>query len=159
MNGAARGRGLLFAVGLWIATGALAQPVPKAGGAAPDKDAIGPTLQDDRAVIEASNQWLKLLDAGKYGNSWDLAAAQLKSAVTRQQWITGIRDARRPFGKLTSREAEKLARAHVLPGAPDGDYALVIFQSKFVNGKRAEEHLTWWLDDQGTWRVAGYYIR
>ncbi|HEY1328123.1 MAG TPA: DUF4019 domain-containing protein [Casimicrobiaceae bacterium] len=142
---------------LALAQAPAATPAAKSPAASADSR-VQPTLGDDKAVIAASEKWLRLLDDGKLGAAWDLSAALLKSSVTRAKWISGIRDARKPFGKVQTRTADKFARAHQMPGAPDGDYVLVAFQTTFANGKRAEEQITWQLDEE-TWRVSGYYIR
>jgi hypothetical protein len=103
------------------------------GPAAVDSDAQ-PTLDDDKATIVAGEKWLALLDTGKFGAAWDVSSAHLKSVVTRQKWVTEIGKARKPFGKLTTRKAERFARAHSLPDAPEGDYSIVEFESKYANG-------------------------
>jgi len=37
----------------------------------------------EQAVEKSAEQWLALVDAGKYGESWEQAAAFFKSAVTK----------------------------------------------------------------------------
>ncbi len=118
-----------------------------------------PTLGDDREAIQAGLKWLALIDGGNSGFAWDEASKQLKSTVTRKQFIAGMRDARKTFGKLESRSAVKFARSHELPGAPSGDYAIIEYEAKFLGGKRMAEQLVWTLEEQDTWRVAGYYYR
>jgi hypothetical protein len=140
---------------------ALAQtPAPKSSTPpSGDQDKDQPTLRDDKEVIAASEKWLKLLDDGHLAVAWDNAAPILKTSVTRNQWVDGIGAARKPFGKVKSRSADRFARAHQMPGAPDGDYALIAFQTRFANGKKAEEQVIWQLGDDDTWHVSGYYIR
>jgi hypothetical protein len=144
---------------------AAAQPLPSPdtrlpGTAPPGADLRAqPTLGDDRDVIKASEEWLKMLDRGQLGPAWDASAKTLKSSVTRNDWIRGIGDARKPFGKVASRKAEKFARAHQLPGLPEGDYALLLFDTQFANGKKAQEHVTWTFEKGEVWRVAGYFIK
>jgi hypothetical protein len=147
---------------LLLAVTVIAVAPPKPGGVivpVPSDKPVQPTLADDKDAIEAAKKWLALLDAGQYGEAWDLSSAQLKSAVTRQKWITGVRDARKPFGKLKSRTEERFARAHSMPNGPDGDYAVVDFKSSFANGKKATEQLVWFHEDDQVWRIAGYYIQ
>jgi hypothetical protein len=154
---------------LAAAPSAAAATVPSAAPARPaasakappgeDDGQVQPTLRDDKDVIAASERWLELLDAGQFGAAWDAGAATLKSSVARQQWVAGLRDMRKPFGKVATRKAEKFARAHTLPGAPDGDYALILFDTRFAQGGKAQEQVTWMLESGDTWRVSGYYIR
>ena len=140
---------------------ASATPSPAAAPGQPPAVDPGaqPTLGDDKDTIAATQKWLALLDAGKMGAAWDVSSAHLKSVVTRQKWVSGIGSARKPFGKIVSRKPEKFARAHSLPGAPDGDYSIVEFESVFANGKRAAEQVIWMLEGGDVWRVSGYYIR
>jgi len=147
----------------WFSQLAAQTATPPPAGA-PDKSPAAdtanmPTLQDDKDTIAASEKWLKLLDTGKVGAAWDVSSAYLKSVVTRQKWVEGIGRARKPFGKFSTRTAGKFARAHTLPEAPDGDYAILEFDSVYANGKRATEQVIWMLESGDTWRVAGYYIR
>jgi hypothetical protein len=132
-------------------------PAPPASPAENDP-ANQPTLGDDKDVIEAGKKWLSLIDDGHYDQTWDLASPILKNKVTKQEWNKGLRDIRKPLGKLVSRSPEKFARAHSLPGAPDGDYVIVEYLSTFANGKHPEQ-LTWVLENGDTWRVTGYFIR
>ena len=118
-----------------------------------------PSPRDDRESIDAGMKWLALIDAGKAGDAWDLSSKQLKSAVTRAKFIEGIRDARRSLGKLEARTAERFARAHQMPGAPDGDYVIIEYSARFAQGKQLQEQLVWAIDDGDIWRVAGYYYR
>jgi len=118
-----------------------------------------PTQADDRDSIEAGRKWLALLDAGKAGSAWDAASKQLKAKVTRDQFVADVRNARKPLGKLASRTPVKFARAHDLPDAPTGDYALVEYEAKYANGRKLSEQLIWVAEDDEVWRVAGYYYR
>ena len=163
---------IVVAASAWMAV-ALAQPAPSASTAAPPAaapsartgappsadDPVQPTMGDDKETIAASEKWLALLDTGKAGQAWDVSSKLLKSQVTRSKWIAGIGDMRKPFGKIASRTGEKFARAHSLPGAPDGDYSIIEFESTFANGKKAQEQLIWTLETGDVWRVSGYYIR
>ena len=154
----------LLCVAAWIAF-AVAPPIaaqipapPKAPPTAPDTDNPA-TLADDKATVAAGEKWLALIDSGTAGQAWDLASPHLKASVTRAKFVSGMRDMRKPFGKLVSRTAAQFARAHSMPGAPDGDYAIVQYEVAFANGKKGSELLTWVLGSDEQWRVAGYYIR
>ncbi len=157
----------LLTICAWTPFAAAQLPSPSPATPAPvtatppatEPPAVQPTMTDDKDTIVAAEKWLRLLDSGKIGAAWDTAAPHLQSVVTRKKWIEGITAARKPFGKLDSRTAEKFARAHQLPGAPDGDYSIVEFTSKFRNGKVAAEQVIWMLGEGDVWRVSGYFIR
>ena len=87
-------------------------------------------------------------------------AAQLfKAAVTKQQWEQSMVGVRRPLGKLISRKVKSKQYATSLPGAPDGEYVVIQFQTSFENKRAAIETVTPMLDKDGKWRVSGYYIK
>ena len=46
-----------------------------------------------------------------------------------------------------------------LPGAPDGQYVAIQFTTPFENKRVAVETITPMLEDDGDWRVAGYFIK
>jgi Protein of unknown function (DUF4019) len=118
-----------------------------------------PTLGDDKDTIEAGQKWLALIDAGKADVAWDVASKQLQSVVKRDKFVAEMREVRKPLGKFASRKPIKFARAHDLPGAPVGDYAIIEYEVNFAGGKRLSEQLVWSLEENDTWRVAGYYYR
>jgi hypothetical protein len=168
------GRHLVGGIALLLAVGAQAQlPAGKApvaatpaaaakSGAAKAEDTDPrnqPTLTDDKDVIEASEKWLGLIDAARYGTAYDLGGKGLKSAAKRKEFVDGMAGMRKPFGKLVMRKPAQFARAHSMPGGPDGDYALVSFDTRFVNGKSAQEQVIWFLEPDAVWRVTGYFIR
>jgi hypothetical protein len=152
----------VMTLALALCAAAIAQPspatAPAAGKAAKDSPGVQPTPGDDKDVIEASQRFLKLIDTGHYGEAWDGGAAPLKSSATRKEFVAGIAAARKPLGAVASRAVGQFARAHSLPGAPEGDYVIVSFETKFKNGKRADEQVIWMLDEND-WRVSGYFIR
>jgi hypothetical protein len=46
-----------------------------------------------------------------------------------------------------------------LPGAPDGKYVVIQFESSFSNKKAAIETVTLMMDSDVKWRVSGYFIK
>jgi hypothetical protein len=113
----------------------------------------------EAAAVAAAQTWLALVDAGKYGESWETAAAYFKSAVTKDYWLQVLPGAREPFGKLVSRELSSKTYARSLPGAPDGEYVVIQFKASFENKNSAIETVTPMLDNDGVWRVSGYFIK
>ncbi len=117
---------------------------------------------DQAAVDEATkaaDQWLKLVDNGDYKQSWETASTIFKNAVTEDQWAQQVGSARKPLGALVSRKLKSAQYATSLPGAPDGKYVVIQYDSTFQNKRAAVETVTPMLDQDGKWRVSGYYIR
>ena len=66
---------------------------------------------------------------------------------------------RDPFGKLTSRKFKSASYTKTLPGAPDGEYVVIQYESSFENKQSSAETITPMLDKDGRWRISGYYIK
>jgi hypothetical protein len=73
--------------------------------------------------------------------------------------VQKIRAARSPLGKLITRKLKHTQYATSLPGAPDGDYVVILYDASFENKKSAVETIVPTLDKDGQWRVSGYFIR
>jgi hypothetical protein len=125
--------------------------------------AFSPAAQADQsaeeAAVAASQAWLSLVDGGNYSGSWEEAAEYFRTAVTVEQWQRSMRAFREPLGGVLSRKLKFKQYTNSLPGAPDGEYVVVQYETSFENKKSAIETITPMLDKDGTWRVSGYYIK
>ncbi len=115
--------------------------------------------ESQQAARAAAESWLKLVDEKKYDESWQAAAESFRKVVTKSAWGTAIKTAREPLGKLKSRTFKSAESRTSLPGAPDGHYVILQFESVLENKKAAVETITPALDADGQWRVSGYFIR
>ena len=113
----------------------------------------------EAAAIQAATSWLQLVDNEKYGESWDQAAALFKKAISRDKWQQAMKQVRLPMGKLLSRKLKSATYSTSLPGAPDGEYVVIQFETAFANKKKAIETITPMMDSDGKWHVSGYFIR
>lgn len=124
---------------------------------------ISHILQADQSAEESAlasaQKWLTLIDKGKYSESWDQAAQFFKAAVSKKQWPTQLEAVRKPLGKPISRKLISKQYTKTLPGAPDGEYVVIQYETSFENKKSAIETVTPMLDKDGKWKVSGYYIR
>jgi len=112
-----------------------------------------------KAATDAAQQWLALVDAGQYDQSWDQASSPFKEKVTKEQWRSTMSSGRAPLGKMESRQFKDGQYETSLPGAPAGKYFVIQYRTKFANSGPMIETITPMLDKDGTWRVAGYYMR
>ena len=106
-----------------------------------------------------AEQWLSLVDAGNYAASWDLAGTYFKNSVPATAWEQSVRPVREPLGPLESRTLREAARHTTLPGAPDGDYVVLQFDTSFARKAEAVETVTVVNQGDGIWRVVGYFVR
>jgi hypothetical protein len=113
----------------------------------------------EKAAVTASNAWLSLVDGENYAESWDQAAALFKAAVPKEQWQSMVKAVRAPLGKVVARKLKSKQYTKTLPGAPDGEYVVIQYETTFEKKQSAIETVTPMLDKGGKWGVAGYYIK
>ncbi len=144
-------RGRLGAILLVLVAWAIAAPArgadPAAGG------------DREKAAESAARSWLALVDAGKYGESWDAAAAFFQAAITRDQWKHALDKVRRPLGSVSSRKLLGAQFVTDIPNAPKGEYVVIQFGTDFEHRAGAIETITPMKDRDGSWRVSGYFIK
>ena len=116
--------------------------------------------EDERVIAGegAATSWLAIVDAGKYGESWDAAAAAFRAAITRAQWEAALDQTPRPLGKVLSRKLRSATFMTEVPKAPPGEYVVVEFDTSFENRPCSVERVTPMKENDGTWKVSGYYL-
>lgn len=122
---------------------------------APKKHSAAAASAPQRAALS----WLALIDSAKYAESWDAASPTFQSAVTKDQWVSQVRSARGPLGKLKSRTLKSGQHTTTLPGAPPGDYSVLIYNTTFEKQGAMQETVVLNHDKDDKWRVAGYFIK
>lgn len=108
---------------------------------------------------KAAEQWLALVDAGKYGESWDEAAQMFKSSVSRKDWISTVKEKRGPLGKVVSRKLTKADALKNIPGLPPGEYIGMQYLTSFEKSKATAEAVVPVLEKDGKWRVSEYAVQ
>jgi hypothetical protein len=113
----------------------------------------------EQIAIQQAETWLSIVDNQQYEKSWYKAANFFKNAVSMKQWINSMNAYRKPLGKMIGRKLKSKQYMTSLPGAPDGEYVVIQFDTAFENKKEAIETITPMIDTDGTWRVSGYFIK
>jgi hypothetical protein len=110
-------------------------------------------------AIESANKWITMVDSGNYGESWETSSELFKNAVTKEDWIKTLGGLRPSFGDVISREVDSEKYETSLPGAPDGEYVVIVYKTQFKKKEKAYETITPMKDTDGEWRVSGYFIK
>ena len=82
-----------------------------------------------------------------------------RGAISREDWAKALTAVRKPLGRVVARKMISKKYTESVPGAPDGKYVIIQYQTTFENKKAAVETVTPMLDQDGRWRVSGYYIK
>ena len=114
---------------------------------------------EQQMAIGSAEDWLHLVDNGKYAESWEQGATYFKSAIKSADWEQTIKAVRKPLGNVISRSIVSQQYTTTLPGAPDGKYVVIQYQTSFANKKEAIETITPMMDKDGKWHVSGYFIK
>jgi len=93
--------------------------------------AVQAQLKPEQLAQQSADAWLALVDSGKYADSWQEASQLFKAAVTKEKWQDALRAGRNPLGKMLSRKLKSAAYKTTLPGAPDGEYVVIQYESSF----------------------------
>jgi hypothetical protein len=113
----------------------------------------------EEIAAQSALTWVAMIDGGKYADSWDAAAKLFQSQLTQDQWKSALTTVRAPLGKLISRTQKAAQPPSNVPGAPAGQVFMVLqFTTSFENKGTAVETVAM-VDENGTWKAAGYFIQ
>jgi hypothetical protein len=118
----------------------------------------GNSQEKEEPAISAAEKWLALVDEGKYEESWEAASGYFRGAVKKEEWESSMVGVRKPLGDVITRELGSSEYRISLPGAPDGEYVVIRFDTSFENKASSVETVTP-VKEGDVWKVSGYYIR
>ena len=103
--------------------------------------------------------WLKLVDEGKYGQSWDKGAFTFKLRIPKKVWVQLMDSTRKPLGSVQNRTLADQRESLNPEGLPEGDYMVVVFKTTFAKNQSGHELLTLVLESDNQWRVLTYQAK
>ncbi|BFM05612.1 DUF4019 domain-containing protein [Halioxenophilus aromaticivorans] len=112
---------------------------------------------DEPKAVDLATNWLKVVDAGKYAESWNQSGPMFQRQLSTKEWEQALTKVRTPLGKTLKRTVKTSNEYNSLPGAPDGEYIVVDLETSFQNKKAALETVTV-RKTNDEWRVVGYFI-
>lgn len=118
--------------------------------------------QNQQAIDEAkqaATEWLALVDAGQYKASWEQAGDSLRKSVAVAQWEQAGRAVRMPVGAFQERTLASSTYTTTLPGAPQGQYVVLQYTTRFADRANAVETVIPSREADGKWRVSGYFLK
>ena len=109
-------------------------------------------------AIDAAKVWLAEGDAGNYAATWSKSATVFQSSINMQKWSELLKAHRAPLGKVKTRILKSAQETTTLPGAPEGNYVVIQFDTVFEN-QTTVETVTPMKEKDGSWKVSGYFIK
>lgn len=108
---------------------------------------------------EVAQRWLELLDRGDYDSAYYEAAPLLQGALTLDKWRETMSALAAKTGPAQEHQFLHGRPAQDLPGAPRGQYYLLVFKPRFAKQPHLLEQVALIKKTGGQWRVAGYYLK
>lgn len=152
----------VIGVALLLATGVVAaQQTPAARSAAPQATTRpAPGAVDPNAIRDAGLRVAAAVDAGQAAQLWDEASVVTKKTLSREAFVAGIGKSRQPLGKAPNRSWLSVRRQSGDGSAlPPGLYASIEFLAEFAGKPPVRELVSFRLDEDGSWRFAGYAVQ
>jgi hypothetical protein len=115
-------------------------------------------MAEEQAAERQALGFLGYLDQGRYADSYAYTGMLIRAQVDRESFTSQIQKARAGTGALMGRYLMDVSYTTTVPGAPEGQYVVLHYQSSFANRQETIETLTLAFA-KGYWRVSGYYIK
>lgn len=116
---------------------------------------------DPSTMLTAGIKVLQLIDQGLASELWPHVSSIVKTKITPENFAKGIYSLRRPLGNVLQRQWLNISQHQSLANdvdIPAGLYVDVTFLTSFEGRSAIEEHVTFVLDSDNVWRIAGYVI-
>ncbi len=121
--------------------------------------AFAAAQESEDARVTSAKEWLALVDAGDYAESWERAGETFRSQVAKETWEQQLTAVRTPLGATGSREFQSTQELKDPPSAPPGDYLVITFATSFEGLAAATETVVLAKEGEDDWKVAGYFIQ
>lgn len=106
----------------------------------------------------AAQDYVQLLDQGRYADSWTKGAKIFQNTITQTEWKTALNLARSRLGRVTARTLKDQKPAWNPAGLPPGPYMVVEYNTSFEKAPGSGELLTLMRENDGKWKVLTYQV-
>ena len=117
-----------------------------------------PDTEKAEKATAVAMEFLQLIDAEKYAESWQMAANMMKEKVSEKEWVEKLTEARALSGTVVKRSEKSVSYSTSAEDSPEGEYISLIFSSKYQRAESVSEYVTG-MFEEGHWKVAGYFIQ
>lgn len=160
-------KSLLTALLLGASVGAFAQsPAPAAPAKAQTAAALTPQQKAELEkqnvqMAQASLRIAQMVDQGQLGQVWDQSSSVTKQITKRAEFVQRVGADRAQLGALGERKLQAITRTESKGGkVPAGLYININYATRFAKTQKpVRELISFHLDSDKVWRVAGYTLR
>jgi len=147
---------LVFAIALGL-SGPAAGQTPGSGQAPAQAATLGPS-----SFLDAAQDIVNAIDRYEMATVWDVSSPIMKSSIPKDRFVANVAQRRAILGSIRTRDWTSIMRVPITTAGgplPVGQYISIRFATTGQNGKAAEEVVSFSLDQDGQWRMAGYTIQ
>ncbi|WP_435418998.1 DUF4019 domain-containing protein [Parerythrobacter aurantius] len=134
--------------------GLLPNSLAGTNAATEDAQAEQAAVAAENEIVLAAQEWLALVDAHDWGGSWAATGKQFRELNTRQKFAETAESVQPKLGATLSRT---FLSQEFVPAPPAG-YESVKFRTQFVAKPDTVETLALQQEEDGKWRVVGYWL-
>ncbi|SHJ35898.1 Protein of unknown function [Malonomonas rubra DSM 5091] len=117
-----------------------------------------PKKEQIQVADAAAQEFLQMVDAGRYDDSWVIAAPYLRQEIPQEKWLQELTDLRTKVGKLNERSLEDANFTAAIKEMPDSVLMLLEYTANYEKGV-FKEMITLIRESDTRWRVVGYFIQ
>lgn len=132
-----------------------AQGNEPAQGTQPTQGASAVGEEELILATQVAEQWLALIDQGKYAETWPVTSRFFQTNMPQDKWVQVLTSANQTLGKAVDRKMSGREARSNIEGAPQGQYILVGYATDFERKPGLLETVTL-IGEDGTWKVVGY---
>ena len=114
---------------------------------------------DTSGAMASAYRWLVLVDGGRGREAYDAASESLRKGVDQLKWEVSVDTLRKGLGGVVGRKLRSANYTRTLPGAPDGEYVMINFDTRFEKNPLIAELIVCEREKDSVWRVGGYWVK
>lgn len=113
---------------------------------------------EEKQALQAAESWLSLIEKSKFSKSWDACSPFFQENFPKETWTRTMDSTFSILGKVEKRELFQSNFYTELPNAPEGEYVIIQFKTKF---KKRDEQVTETIIPKKVgdeWKVVSYFV-
>ncbi len=110
------------------------------------------------ASVAAATEFLQMVDAGRYDDSWQITDPFLQKKVPLQDWQAKLKNISETFGPVAERSLDNVSFTAPTAELPESEFIMLEYETRFEK-KEMKEAVTLVLGNDNRWRVVGYFIQ
>lgn len=117
-----------------------------------------PDKNKAEATIAAATEFLQMVDAGRYDDSWQIADPFLQKKVPLPDWQAKLTKIKETFGPVAERSLDDVNFTAPAEELPESEFIMLQYETRFQK-QEMNEVITLVLGNDNRWRVVGYFIQ